>query len=256
MRDFNTILLEVEEGIAILTINRPDKLNALSFEVMNELKVCINSLHNNSSIHGLIITGSGEKSFVAGADIAEIAHLKGMDHIEVAKNGQDIFLAIEQLNIPVIAAINGYALGGGCELALACHVRVASKNAMFGQPEVNLGIIPGYGGTVRLPEVVGKGHAMDLILSGKTIDANEAYRIGLVTQLIEEDIIEESKKILQVITLNSPIALASFISVTHDEMRQEKFDLEAERFAQCCTSADFEEGAKAFFERRKPNFRA
>src|SRR6478672_6050533 len=181
---YTTLLTSLENGIFTVTINRPDKLNALNKDVFTDLDAMLKEVENNAGIRGVIITGAGQKAFVAGADITEFLGLHGSQGMELARRGQEIFSRIEGCTKPVIAAVNGYALGGGCELAMACHIRVAAENAKFGQPEVKLGTCPGYGGTQRLARLVGKGRALQLILTGETVDAQEAHRIGLVNKVV------------------------------------------------------------------------
>src|SRR5512143_1983239 len=182
--EYKNLLLQLNGSAAVITINRPDKLNALNIETMAEIKAVFTELASNNQIRGVIVTGSGEKAFIAGADIKELNRLNALSGKDFAENGQDVFNTIQHFDKPVIAAVNGFALGGGCELALACHIRFASENAKFGQPEVNLGIIPGYGGTQRLARLVGEGRAMEMTLTGDPIDAQEAWRIGLVNKVV------------------------------------------------------------------------
>jgi len=199
--NYQNLLIEVKDKIAVVTINRPDKMNALNSQTMGELKSAFTELNNNDDVYVVILTGSGEKAFIAGADISELNKLDMISGKEFSERGQEVFNTIENLSKPVIAAVNGFALGGGCEIALACHIRLASDNAKFGQPEVNLGIIPGYGGTQRLTRLINSGRAMEYILTGDMIDANEAYRIGLVNHVYPQNelmnkAIEMSKKII------------------------------------------------------------
>jgi enoyl-CoA hydratase len=258
MEIYNTLALELSERILTITINRPEALNALNTELLTELKTVFEAAHDDPEVGGIIITGSGEKAFAAGADIVEIAELTELNARKFAESGQTLFTAIENFEKPVIAAINGYALGGGCELAMACHFRVASATAMFGQPEVNLGLIPGYGGTQRLTKLIGKGRALELMLTGNNITAAEAMQMGLVNH-VEDDqdammalAIKLMKKILQ----KAPLAVGMVIASANAADSQDKdgFLIEANSFANCCSTADFKEGTSAFLEKRKPNF--
>lgn len=256
--EFKNIILTIEEGIAFITINRPDKLNALNNETLIEIDKAWTQIEDSAEIKGIIITGEGQKAFIAGADISEIAKLDRNDGEEYSLFGQRIFSRIENSEKPVIAAVNGFALGGGCELAMACHIRIASEIAKFGQPEVNLAVIPGFGGTQRLPRLVGKGHALELILSGKIIDAHEALRIGLINSIAPpEGLINASIKILHTILSKGPVAVSLVIDSINkglDTSLQEGLSLEAKNFAVTCASADKEEGTKAFLEKRTPKF--
>nr|MCU0404039.1 enoyl-CoA hydratase-related protein [Chitinophagaceae bacterium] len=215
---YKTILTEQsEDGILKITINRPEKLNALNSDVIADLSKAIFDLHTNQAIKGAIITGAGPKSFVAGADISEFTLLDAQGGRKLAEKGQnEVFDRIEQSPKPVIAAVNGFALGGGCELAMACHFRIASHQAKFGQPEVNLGLIPGYGGTQRLTQLIGKGRAMELMMTGAMIDAQEAYRIGLVNHLTEpENLLDKATDILRVILSKAPLAISRIIDLVN-----------------------------------------
>ena len=249
----------MENGIFTITINRPDKLNALNKQVFTDLDAAIDEVYNNAEIKTVIITGAGPKAFVAGADISELNKLNVITAKVFAEKGQAIFNLIENLGKPVIAAVNGFALGGGCELALACHIRFASDRAKFGQPEVNLGIIPGYGGTQRLTRLVGSGRATELILSGDMIDAEEAYRIGLVNKIFSpEELLNQSKSFAEKIASKGQVAISLALKaiVSCDELSEsEGQNLESSLFAICCGTEDFKEGTSAFLEKRKPNFR-
>src|SRR6476469_6015382 len=206
---YETLLTSLENGIFTVTINRPDKLNALNKSVINDLDNVMNEVYANSEIKSVILTGAGPKSFVAGADISEFVGLSKEEGKAMAKSGQDIFFKIENSSKPVVAAVNGFALGGGCELAMACHFRVASENAKFGQPEVNLGLIPGYGGTQRLPMLIGKGRAMELIMTANIIDANTALQYGLVNHVVAADeLLQKTRSIMDVINSKAPIAIS------------------------------------------------
>jgi enoyl-CoA hydratase len=255
---YETLLYEKRNGIGYVTINRPEKLNALNQKVMAELSTCFESIHQDEEVRAVILTGAGEKSFVAGADVNELAVQNPVQGKHTSTRGQRILECIEDLGKPVIAAVNGYALGGGCELAMACTIRIAAENARFGQPEVKLGIIPGYGGTQRLPRLVGKGRAMELILAGEPINAQEAYRIGLVNQVVAgKDLIAAAEALARKIMANGPLAVRfSMEAVNHGmEMTQEEGQfLEATLFGLCCTTADMKEGTRAFLEKRPPTF--
>jgi enoyl-CoA hydratase len=254
--DYETLLLHIDDGIATVTINRPDKLNALNTVVIDELDDSINRIADREEIKGVIITGSGTKSFVAGADISRFTSLDTTAGYQFALRGQSVFSTIEASRKPVLAAVNGYALGGGCELALACHLRVASENAVFGQPEVNLGIIPGYGGTQRLPRIVGRGMALEMILTGNPIKAQRAYEIGLVSQVVPlEQLTAASRKLLGDVLSKSPVAVSMALSAVYSELTSRQgMELEALLFGQACGTSDFREGVAAFLEKRKPEF--
>jgi enoyl-CoA hydratase/carnithine racemase len=255
---YETLLLEKREGIAYVTIHRPEKLNALNDQVMAELKSGFESLEHDGEVRAVILTGSGEKAFVAGADIGVLAMQSPVEGKERSIRGQAVLDLIENLGKPVIAAINGYALGGGCELAMACTLRVASENAKLGQPEVKLGIIPGYAGTQRLPRLVGKGRALELILGAEPISAAEAWRIGLVNQVVPaKDLIATCEAMARKIMANGPLAVRfAMEAVNHGmEMTGEQGQyLEATLFGLCCTTADMKEGTRAFLEKRPPKF--
>ncbi len=257
--NYSNILFEQKNHVGILIINRPDKLNALNDKTLDELHDCFSSINNDKDIYVVIITGSGEKAFVAGADISELNKLDKDSAKKFSEKGQSIFYSIENLGKPVIAAVNGFALGGGCELALACHIRYASDKAKFGQPEVNLGIIPGYGGTQRLTRLINPGRSAEMILSADIIDANEAYRIGLVSKVFPADelmnkAIELAEKISSKGQIAISLALKSVIS-TEELTDTEGQKLESDMFAYCCGTEDFKEGTSAFLEKRKPNFK-
>lgn len=253
-----TLRYEVEDGIAVVTLNRPDKLNALSRAVLDDLETCFVEVGNDDAVRGVILTGEGDKAFAAGADIAEFRSMTAMDGHRFALRGQAVFNRIASLRKPVIAAVNGFALGGGCELAISCHLRTASENASFGQPEVNLGIIPGYGGTQRLPRLIGLGMAMEMILTGERISARRALDIGLVNRLYPDDtLIDGTKGLLQSITSKAPAALGLAIEalLSSDIPMHEGLRHEATLFGQCCATEDFAEGVDAFLTRRKPEFK-
>lgn len=247
-----------EEPLGWIFINRPDKLNALNAETIRELYSAFLSWRDDPEIRAVILTGAGEKAFVAGADISELASLDQATGKDYVLEGQELTKLIENYRKPVIAAINGFALGGGTELALACHVRIASENAKMGQPEVKLGLIPGFGGTQRLSRLVGKGKAMELILTGKMIDAQEALAIGLVNRVVpQNDLVSTCETLAGEMIANGPLALEYSIRVINeglDRSLSEGLLLEAEFFGSVCASEDSKEGTKAFLEKKKPNF--
>ena len=252
--EFNNLLWNVEEGILTITVNRESKLNALNFETIDDLRRAFEEVYKNESIKAVILTGAGNKSFVAGADITELTHLvKGSSFVSISK-GQSLFSMIEKCPKPVIAAVNGFALGGGCELAMACHIRVASENARFGQPEVNLGLIPGYGGTQRL--YIGKSRAFELLMTGDMIDAQTALNFGLVNYVIpQEELLDKCKSILRKVISKAPIAIAQVIKCVNTFYQNENgYLIELDAFGDCCQTSDFKEGTSAFMEKRKPAF--
>lgn len=254
---YNTLLTTIENGIFIITINRPDKLNAINNEVMEELNDAAGEIYNNAGIRSAIITGSGTKAFVAGADISEFLGIRD-EGMALSKKGQDIFLRFETAPKPVVAAVNGYALGGGCELAMACHFRIASTNAQFGQPEVSLGLIPGYGGTQRLIQLIGKGRAMEMLMTGKTIDAGTALQYGLVNDVVApEELLNKTRSVLEVIHSKGPIAISMCIQAANAafDHSNKGYDIEANSFGDCFRTEDMKEGAAAFLEKRKPEFK-
>ncbi|MEM8525832.1 MAG: enoyl-CoA hydratase-related protein [Bacteroidota bacterium] len=249
-----------EEGIAIVTITREKALNALNALTFSELKhFFLEEVPKKEELTGIIITGAGEKAFVAGADIKEFDGLTADKAAELSARGQDIFFLIEQCPKPVVAVVNGFALGGGCELAMACHMRIATENAKFGQPEVNLGIIPGYGGTQRLVQYIGKGKALELMLTADMIDASTAHQLGLLNYVLSSktEAIEKAKKLLQKIATKGPVAVAKVIEAVNAyfEHNIDGFEREVEKFGQTAGTEDFAEGAAAFVEKRKPNFK-
>ena len=254
-----TLLFSTDKRIATVTINRPDKLNALNAQCKNELKELFTSLKADKDVDIVIITGSGEKAFVAGTDIGELRSLDRDSGKEFALDGQALFDSIQHLGKPVIAAINGFALGGGCELALACHIRIASENAKLGQPEVNLGIIPGYGGTQRLARFVGVGKAMEMILTGNPISAEKALQIGLVNAVVPAaELLPTAKKIAETILSKGQLAIRmaiKAINATLEVPLSDGLTVEASLFGECCSTEDFKEGTAAFLEKRKPDFR-
>ena len=255
---YASILFEIRDAVATVTINRPDKLNALNAEVIAELGDAAARIEKDPAVRGAILTGAGAKAFVAGADIAEIAGQGAVDGKARALEGQRVFRSLERCGKPVIAAVNGFALGGGCELAMACHLRVASEQARFGQPEVKLGIAPGYGGTVRLPRLVGKGRALELLLTGQMIDAQEAYRIGLVNRVVGADrLLAESEQLLRSILENGPLAVGACLEAVDAGLNvgmDEALLLEANLFGLLSGTADMREGTAAFLAKRKPAF--
>jgi enoyl-CoA hydratase len=256
---YTTLLFDVDaDGIAVATINRPDKLNALNTEVIADLGRLVEAVEHDDAVRALIITGAGPKAFVAGADISELAAVSGGEGRQLAERGQAVFRALERLRKPVIAAVNGFALGGGCELAMACHLRLASPNARFGQPEVKLGLIPGYGGTVRLPRLVGRGIALELLLTARTADAEEAARVGLVNRVVEaETLIEAARGMARTILEMGPIAVGLCLDQVDrglDVSVDEALQLEAEAFGAACASEDKAEGTAAFLEKRPAKF--
>lgn len=258
MSNLKNLTLALKDGILTVTINREKQLNALNHDTLAELKETFQSIYDDKDIKGVILTGAGEKAFVAGADIKEFAEVNEVNGRKFSESGQEIFDLIENCHTPVIAAVNGFALGGGCELAMACHIRLASANARFGQPEVNLGIIPGYGGTQRMTQLIGKGKALELMMTGDMITAEEAKELGLVNHVFpdKESLIEKSHEMLMKITAKAPIAIGLVIDCVNAVYNKEEngYQTEANAFARCCGTQDFKEGAAAFVEKRKPNF--
>jgi enoyl-CoA hydratase len=254
---FNNLLVEINNQILYVTINRPKSLNALNKETIAEIGVAFEQLYTNKDLKGAILTGAGDKAFVAGADISEFQSLSKADAKKLSADGHLVFNKIENAPKSVIACVNGFALGGGCELAMACHIRVASHNAKFGQPEVNLGIIPGYGGTQRLVQLIGKGRALELLMTADMIDAKRAEELGLVNYIENQgDLISKAEEIINKIATKAPIAIAKVIESVNAYFDVEKngFDEEIEKFADCASTEDFKEGAAAFVEKRKANF--
>jgi len=254
-----TLLFDLSNGLARVTIDRPDKLNALNATVIAELGDAVTRIETDAAVRGVILTGSGSKAFVAGADISELAAQTPMQGKARSALGQQVFRRLERCGKPVIAAVNGFALGGGCELAMACHIRIAADHAKFGQPEVKLGIGPGYGGTARLPRLVGKGRALELLLTGGTIDAAEAYRIGLVNRVVPGDqLLAESETLLRTILENGPLAIRTCLELVDaglDTTLEQALSLEANHFGLLSATDDMREGTKAFLEKRKPAFK-
>ncbi len=254
------VLTENRDGVLWLTVNRPEKLNALNRQTLTEIEQVIDSAANDDAVWALVITGAGEKAFVAGADIGELNSLGPIEAKEFALRGQAIFNRIEKLAKPVVAAVNGFALGGGCELAMACHLRVASSNAVFGQPEVKLGLIPGYAGTQRLPRLVGRGRALEILLTGRNVSAEEAEQIGLVNSVCEAaDLSNTVDALLQKILANGPLAVGHCIEAVNHGLDLPFDDgclLEATLFGVGAASDEMKEGTSAFLEKRKADFRS
>jgi enoyl-CoA hydratase len=256
---FENVLYEKKSGNAYVTLNRPKVLNALNTPTWKDLRTAFEDAKNDAAVRGVILTGAGNKAFIAGADINELAHVTAVEAEASSSFGQAVLDLIENLGKPVIAAVNGFALGGGCETAMACTIRIASENAKFGQPEVTLGLLPGGGGTQRLPRLVGKGRALQLILSGEMIGAQEAYRIGLVNEVVAAaDLIPRAEAILKKISSNAPIAVRYALEATNrglEASQSEGMALEASYFGLCAATEDKKEGTAAFLEKRPPQFR-
>ena len=257
--EYSRLLVSVENNICIITINWPEKMNALNSEVLSELDKVIDEVNENVNIKSAIITGAGEKAFVAGADISEFQSLDRNTAEEFAKRGQRIFFKIENSKKPIIAAVNGFALGGGCELAMACHIRICSNNAKFGQPEVNLGLIAGYGGTQRLTHIVGKAKSMELHMTGSFLNAEEALNYKLVNYVTTpETLLDKAKEILQIIHTKAPVAISKVIEAVNaaeNETGFKGYEKEISVFGDCFETADIKEGVSAFLEKRKPQFK-
>lgn len=254
--EYSTLLTKIENNILLITINRPEKLNALNAAVFNDLNNVVDEIENTPEIKSAIITGSGEKAFVAGADIAEFFNYSEDEAKKLAQRGLDVFFKIEHASKPIVACVNGFALGGGCELAMACHFRIASQNAQFGQPEVNLGLIPGYGGTQRLTQLIGKGRALEMLMSAQIINAETALQYGLVNYVTTpESLLDKAVSILQTIQKKAPIAVAKCIQSANDAYTDHGYESETNNFAACFKTADFKEGTNAFLEKRKPAFK-
>jgi enoyl-CoA hydratase/carnithine racemase len=252
------VLYEKRDAIAYVTVNRPKVLNALNTLTWKDLRTAFEHARDDDAVRGVILTGAGDKAFVAGADISELAHASAIDAERSSSSGQEVLDLVENLGKPVIAAINGFALGGGCETAMACTIRIAVEHAKFGQPEVKLGLLPGGGGTQRLPRLVGKGRALQLILSGEIISAQEAWRIGLVNEVVPAaDLIPRAEAILKMIASNAPIAVKLSLEAVNkgmDTSLSEGFALEASYFGLCAGTEDKKEGTSAFLEKRAPKF--
>jgi enoyl-CoA hydratase len=258
MPDFANLKYRKSGAIATLTIDRPKALNALNQATLAEIQQALLDAASDASVHGLIVTGAGDKAFVAGADITEIASVSPVQARAFTRQGQAVFDLVETLGKPVIAAVNGYALGGGCELAMACTLRIAAENASFGQPEVKLGVMPGFGGTQRLPRLVGKGRAMQIILTAANIDAREAHRIGLVNEVVEPArLMARAEELLLQIIANAPLAVRLSMEAVHHGLeagQAQGLALESASFALCASTDDKREGTTAFLERRHPRF--
>jgi enoyl-CoA hydratase len=254
---YNNILSENHGIVQIITINREDKMNALNIELIQEIGQEVARLNKERSVRGIILTGKGNKAFAAGADISEFANFGEAKAKEMSASGHRVFDSIEESEIPVIAAVNGFALGGGCELTMACHIRMASENAKFGQPEVNLGVPPGYGGTQRLAQIVGKGRALEMLISANMIDAPTALSYGLVTKVVSsEELMPTCITYLEKLAAKSPMAIAEVIKCTHALYdNKDGFKYEIDSFAKSFETTDFKEGTAAFIEKRKPSFR-
>lgn len=255
---YETLLYAVADRIATITVNRPDKLNALNNRVIAELGQAIDAARADANVAGIILTGAG-RAFVAGADISELESVTAVSAKALAQRGQDVFRRFESSPKPTIAAVNGFALGGGCELAMACHVRIASESAKFGQPEVKLGLVPGYGGTQRLARLVGRGRALQLLMTGEMIDAQEAHRIGLANRVVPAgELLDAAKKMLEMMLANSPLAVAACIELVdrgYDIALQEALAYEATAFGLLAATDDKREGTRAFLEKRAPSFK-
>jgi enoyl-CoA hydratase/carnithine racemase len=252
------VLYEKKDAIAYVTVNRPKVLNALNHQTWADLRTAFEEARDDGQVRGVILTGAGEKAFIAGADIGELAHLSAVEAERSSSFGQAVLNLVENLGKPVVAAVNGFALGGGCETALACTIRIAAENAKFGQPEVKLGLLPGGGGTQRLPRLVGKGRALQLILSGETISATEAYRIGLVNEVVPAgDLMSRAEAILKQIFINAPIAVQYSLEAVNKGLETSQAEgllLEASYFGLCAATEDKKEGTSAFLEKRAAQF--
>lgn len=254
---YPSLLTQLENGILTITINRPDKLNALNQQVMQDLDAVLNEVYRNTGIRSVILTGAGSKAFVAGADISEFMGLSVSEGKALAQQGQAIFSRIENAPKPIVACVNGFALGGGCELAMSCHFRIASEHAKFGQPEVNLGLIPGYGGTQRLVQLIGKGRALELLMSAALVDAPSALQYGLVNYVVpQEALLDKARSILDIINTKAPLAVSKCIEAANAVFDESKngYAVEVAAFGDCFGTADMKEGTTAFLEKRKANF--
>ncbi|MEM7657958.1 MAG: enoyl-CoA hydratase-related protein [Bacteroidota bacterium] len=260
---YQNVLFEKQGQTCIITLNRPKVLNALKKELLEELSQAIDAMIEDEDVKGAIITGAGNKAFAAGADISELAELTAEEAFEVSRFGQEVFFKIENSAKPIIAAVNGYALGGGCELAMACHMRIASENANFGQPEVKLGLLAGYGGTQRLAQLIGRGKATELLITGDSISAEEAFRLGLVNHLTTlGELMEKCLAILNKACRQSPLAIRYTLDAINAGYQNRNgyvtrngYEAESQNFGSAITSADGREGTQAFLEKRKPNFK-
>ncbi len=253
------VKIERDGEIAVVVIDRQDKLNALNADVVQEIGQAFSELRDDQSVLGVILTGAGTKAFVAGADIGELATMDAISAVRISRDGQEVFRAIERFPKPVLAAVGGYALGGGCELSLACHMRIAGERARFGLPEVGLGIIPGYGGTIRLSRLVGLGRAIELTLTGEMINADRALELGLVTAVVPGDaLLDEAKALIRRVTKNGPIAVRLALEsmyVALDSATAEAQDFESSMFGLLAATDDMKEGMQAFLEKREPDFK-
>jgi enoyl-CoA hydratase len=259
MSDLKHLRVEWDGDLAVVTVDRQEKLNALNAEVVRELGLVLESFREDDQVRGIILTGAGEKAFVAGADIGELTGMDPLTGVEVSRQGQDVFLVIERFPKPVLAAVGGYALGGGCELALTCHLRLASDNARFGLPEVGLGLLPGFGGTVRLARLVGLGRAIELTLTGEMITADQALEFGLVSGVVPRaQLMPKAKELLRKVTKNGPVAVQLALESIYralDGSTSEALDHESTLFGLLASTADMKEGTEAFLEKRKPEFK-
>ncbi|HSH74921.1 MAG TPA: enoyl-CoA hydratase-related protein [Longimicrobiales bacterium] len=259
MSDLRYVKVEWDAEIAVVTVDRAEKLNALNADVIRELGEVFENLRDDNAVRGVVLTGAGDRAFVAGADIGELARMDTVSGVEVSRAGQQVLGRIERFPKPVLAAVGGYALGGGCEVALACHLRIASEDARFGFPEVRLGIIPGYGGTVRLGRVVGLGRAVELILTADMIDAHRAFEIGLVSRVVaREALLSEAKALLGKVVENGPLAVRMALESVYRSLgtsTAEALECESALFGLLASTADMKEGMQAFLEKRKPEFR-
>ena len=259
MSDLKHLRVEWDRELAVVTVDRQEKLNALNPEVVRELGLVLESFREDDQVRGVILTGAGEKAFVAGADIGDLAGMDPLTGVEVSRQGQDVFLMIERFSKPVLAAVGGYALGGGCELALACHLRLASDNARFGLPEVGLGLLPGFGGTVRLARLVGLGRAVELTLTGEMISADQALGFGLVNGVVPRaQLMPKAKELLRKVTKNGPVAVRLALESIYralDGSTREALDHESALFGMLASTTDMKEGIAAFLEKRKPEFK-
>ncbi len=257
MNTYTNLKTGTADGVRVITINRPDKLNALNRQTVTEIGQAVKEAAGDTEVYGMIITGEGPKAFAAGADIKEFSGLTKEQGMELSRAGQEVFQSIEDCPKPVIAAVNGFALGGGCELAMACHIRIASSNAFFGQPEVNLGIIPGYGGTQRLTRYIGKGKALELMITAERINAQTALQLGLVNYTVPpEMLMPKCMELLQLIRTKSPFAVGGVIrAVNACDGTPNGYKAEYAEFGKCFTEPDIHEGINAFLEKRTPSFR-
>jgi enoyl-CoA hydratase len=259
MQNYKNLIVSLDEAILTISVNRPEKMNALNAITLSELKICIENSYDDSEVRGIIIIGVGKKAFVAGADISEFTELNELNGRKFAERGQEVFALIENCPKPIIAVVNGYALGGGCELAMACHLRIGTVNAFFGQPEVSLGTLPAYGGTQRLTQIVGKGKALELMLTAEMITAEEAMSFGLINYLVstKEEGVEKAIEIFNKIFKNAPLSAGMIINCVNAVFSKDEdgFQFEANSFANSCKTEDFKEGTSAFLAKRSPDFK-